>query len=176
MRSRQRGQHERQWQERIGVVAQQGEFERGRDHHHAFHRGALADEPVREQRHPESPVALPHQEHRRQRTSGPREGEAHEISQRVGVLLDAEEGFVRLLGPRGAAAVACGHGIDEHQVREVEPGVGVVRQRDRLQGCGAVGREVDGARPHGAQVQERGGRAGPAIEDERDRAIAGLLV
>ena len=161
-------QHQRQGQQRVGVAAQHGEFQGRRDQHGAAHGDAAGQQPLGDVHGAKAAVALANQEHRRQHAPSPRQIEPREVDHRLGILLDAEEGPVGFLGAGDAAAIACRDRIDEHQVREAEPGVGVVGEVHGLQRGGAVGGEVHTPRAHGGKVQEGRRRSGPAVEHEGD--------
>ncbi len=91
-----------------------------------------------------------------------------------GILVDAPEGVLALLAARGAA-VARADRIDEHEVAEGEPAVGVVGKLNRAHRLGAVLREGRNARTDGAEMQEGRGGARAAVEGEGDRAAGAVL-
>ena len=68
------------------------------------------------------------------------------------------------------AAPAGADRIDQHQVGEREPGVGIVAQL-RGRGVAAVRSEIENARADQAEMQEGGRRAGAAVEHESKRPV-----
>ena len=75
-------------------------------------------------------------------------------------------GIVRL----DRAAPAGADRIDQHQVGEGEPGVGIVAQ-GRGRRIVAVRPEIEDARADQAEMQESGRRARPAVENEGQRPV-----
>ena len=76
---------------------------------------------------------------------------------------------------RRRSAVSGAHWVDEHEISEVEPGVGVVHELDWLQRSGAVSGELYCARSHSSQLQERRSCTWTTIEDEGDRSVGGVF-
>jgi hypothetical protein len=117
-------------------------------------------------------VALAGQELRARPTLVARRVQADELGHPLDVVVDAVELVVVLT--LGRAAVAGGHRIDEHDVGEVEPRVGVVDQCVRRRRRPALGFEVHAPRPDRAQVQPDRRRTRPAVEREQDRSLADI--
>ena len=86
-----------------------------------------------------------------------------------GVLLDAEE-IAFVLAVAGAAIAGC-HGIDEHEIGEVEPARIVGDEAGRGAEQFPLGARLDGFGADGAEVKIGRGRARPAVEDEIDRPL-----
>ena len=96
-----------------------------------------------------------------------------EVAEGADVVVVADER--RQVGIARGAGVAGAHGVDDHEVRQVQQGVLVVRQTGR-QGEGvAVVVHVDAPWPQAAHVQKHAARARPAVEGEGDRPCGGIL-
>ncbi len=91
------------------------------------------------------------------------------------VFFDAPEGFLRVRGVAGRPAVAGAHGVDENQVGEGKPAIGVVREMHRRLGRGAIRLERHDPRSHRGQVKKSGASTWAAIEGEGYGADAGAL-
>ena len=123
----------------------------------------------------EAAIALADQELRRADAAGLLQPAAYDLGQRLDVALDRPEAPAQLLAWPREAAVASADRIDEDQVGEVEPGLGV---RQDLRGCGGQGRVTRHGQPpgtEGAQVQPGGTRAGATVQDEGHRSLVGRL-
>src|SRR6185437_5629305 len=64
--------------------------------------------------------------------------------------------------------------IDQHQIGEVEPGVGIVAQL-RGRGIASLWPEIENARADQAEMEEGGGRAGSAVEDESNWPVGACI-
>ncbi len=88
----------------------------------------------------------------------------------IEVLLHAEKLFARLVVRDGRPAVAALDGIDEDEVGEVEPGVGVVDHLAGGEGELAAVAVIEHAGSERADLQISRARAGSAVEGDGDRA------
>ena len=95
-----------------------------------------------------------------------RDVERDDLGHRFGVAMHAPEEAV-IVG-LGRPAPAGADRIDQHQIGEGEPGIGIVDEVD-LRAIAAVGAEFGDARPDQPEIEERRCRARPAVEDECDR-------
>ena len=90
------------------------------------------------------------------------------------VAIDGQEGSIGVIAGTGRAAVAGAGRVDEHQVGEREPGVGIV-DRGRVLARDDGDGEGDAPWADGAEVEEGGSGAGTAVEGERDRAVRSVM-
>ena len=89
---------------------------------------------------------------------------------RIGVAIDGVEALARVLAARDEAAVAGADGIDEDEIGEVEPGLGVRLHLGRGRRRQRFAIERQPPRPGRAELKPCRGRAGPAVEQERHGA------
>ncbi len=80
-------------------------------------------------------------------------------------------GVVRL----DRAAPAGADRVDQHQIGEVKPGVGIVAQL-RGRGVAPVRPEIEDARADQAEMEESGGCARPAIEHKSKRPVGARVL
>ena len=90
----------------------------------------------------------------------------------VGIAADAPE-VLGVIGLGGAAPAGADR-IDEDEVGEGEPGVGIVVQLG-VRRVASAGAEIEDAGAGEAEMQEGGGRAGAAVEHEGQRAIGAAV-
>ena len=171
---RQRRQLQRRAQRRLVVAEGEPAFQHRRQHDDAGNDDALVA--LQRARHlggAEAAIAFAEQIFRRSDAVVLGDIERDRLGERLGVAADAPEmlGVVRL----HRAAPAGADRIDQHQVGEGEPGVGIVAQL-RGRSVAAVGPEIEDARADQAEMQKGGGRARPAVEHESQRPVrAGVL-
>ncbi len=166
---RQRRQLQRRAQR--GFVVAEGEpaFQHRRQHHDAGgHDALVALQRARHLGGAEAAIAFAEQIFRRRRAVVLGDVKRNRLRERVRVAADAPEmlGVVRL----DCAAPAGADRIDQHQIGEAKPGIGIVAQR-RGRCIAAAGPKIEEARADQAEMQEGGRRARPAVEHESERPV-----
>ena len=148
----------------VARFAEIGEVDHRRDHHQAADADALILEQMRDLRRAKAAIAFAGDELDRLLAPGLLDPFADEHGERLGVAVDRPEAPATLIAARRNPAVAGAGRIDEHEVGEVEPGLGVGDQ-PRWLGYGKV-RERQPPRPDGAEVEIGRCGAGAAVEHE----------
>ena len=139
---RHRGKPRHPGERRVAAVAAPAEIDHRRDHHQAAHRDALLVELAGELRGAEAAIAFARDEFLRGLPSVLLDPLAHEGREHVDVAVDRPELLAHLVAARDEAAVAGADRIDEHQVGEVEPGLGIGHQRRRRRRHDVVERQA----------------------------------
>jgi len=159
---------------RIGEL----EIERRREHDRPVEvDGVLLGQDARQRRDPLPAIALPRDGLRRTPTLVDRQPLADEAGNGVEVASDpvvglAVKGFA--VGPGQHAAVAGVDRVDEDEVGEADPAVGVLFQTRRDRGKAAVPGGHDRLRTDRGEVQVDAGGAGAAIEGKGHRSLGGI--
>ena len=158
-----------------GTVA--AKVERRRYHHQAGDAGSLVgSEFTGQPRHPEAAIAFAQQVFRRNIAVEPVEPAADRLGEIVDVAFDRPEPAPRIGIAREHARIAGACRVDEHQIGEVEPGLGIRHRLGRRRWRGGVATDRNAPWSDRADIQPGGREARPAIEHERHRATGFLGV
>ena len=149
--------------------------QRRRDQDHAAEGEARHGlQRLRQARPTKAAVALAHEDPRRVEPAVGLQPPLDEDGERVDIALHRPELRAHRLVLAVEAAVAGAHRIDEDEVGEVEPGLGVGQQIGRRRRVHDRRRDGEPPWPERAQVQPSRGRPRPAVDDEGDGAPARL--
>ena len=146
------------------------EIQHRRDQHEPLHPDALMDlQFANDLRSANAAIAFADDKFRREQAVGLFQPAADRHRDRVDVAVDREKPLARVLAGRNEAAIAGPDRIDEDEIGEVEPGLGIGLQIGR---SGSNRRISIDRQPPGsgrAELQKGGGSPRPAIEKESDR-------
>ena len=119
----------------------------------------------------EAAVALAGDEFRRFEAIVRLDPAAHGDGKRLDIAVDAVERAAHVVAAEDAAIAGAG-GIDEDEIGEIEPGVGIVDRHRRCRRPVGLPRHRQPPRPEPAEVEPARGIARPAVEHESHRPRA----
>src|ERR1041385_1349056 len=144
------------------AIAPPAEIEHGRNHDEAAYANTLLVELSGELRRTKAAIAFARDEGARGLAALFLDPLAHEGRKHVDVAVDRPEMLAHVVAGVDEAAVTRADRIDEHQVGEVEPGVGIGNERGRGRRRDLVERRPP--RPRRAELHVGRRSAGTAVE------------
>ena len=171
---RRQGHHIGQGRQRILVIVDRLRIEIGRDHRDAVEADPeLALEIISQPRHAIAAIAFADQELGAGQPPGLVEPVEHHPAQIFDIGLRGVEIALGAGIVLQAAREAGPDRIDEHQIGEIEPAIGIVARHRGIGRRIALRPELDALGPDRAEIEEGRGGTRAAVEAERHRAAAG---